>query len=153
MSLPAIRAALADILFATPPVDVVTPNGTVAIGINQALPFTPELPPEIVPCAWLGDAIFAIDMGSLEVWTHALPITVAVHEAGSAEMERGTVEAFLEAVMAQIRANQSLNGTAAVCVVIGGTEGEIRVRGKPYRGFTLDTQIVEKFEVASQIAS
>jgi hypothetical protein len=149
MSLPAIRAACAAILKAMPPVAV---NGT-TIGMNQALAYQPQIPPEIVPCAWLGRDTFEIEMGALEVWTHNVPVTVAVHEAGSSEMEWLTVEAFMLAVMVQIRAHQGMNDTCVVFNVTGGEEGQIVLQGKTYHGFTLTTAIVEKFEVANQIAS
>lgn len=149
MSLPAIREACAAILRAMPPVSV---NGT-TIGLNQALAYQPQLPPEIVPCAWLGYDTFEVEMGSLEVWTHTVPLTVAVHEAGSAEIEWLTVEQFMLAVMAQIRRHQGMNETCVVFNVTGGEQGEITFQGKSYRGFTLTTAIVEKLEVANEIAS
>jgi len=153
MSLPAIRLALADILAQTPPVTVTSHNADVTIGMNQSLPYQPDQPPEVVPCAWLGYATWETSMGSLEVTTWSLPITVAVYEAGSAEMELASVEAFLEAVMAQLRTHQSLNFTADVANVLGGEEGEILFRGKAYRGFTLTTAITVKTEVAAMMRS
>jgi len=153
MSLPAIRLALADILFATPAVTVKSHNADVTIGLNQSLPYQPDLPPEVVPCAWLGYATWETEMGSLEVTTFTVPITIAMYEAGSAEMELSTAEAFLDAVMAQLRANQSLNFTADVANVLSGEEGEILFRGKAYRGFTLTSAITVKSEVAAVIRS
>jgi hypothetical protein len=149
MSLPAIREACAQVLRAMPPVSV---NGT-TIGLNQALAYQPQLPPEIVPCAWLGLDVWTTEMGSLEVLVHAVPLTVAVHEAGSAEIEWLTIETFAEAVMAEIRSHQSMSNTCVVFNVTGGEQGEITFQGKSYRGFTLTTAIVEKFEVANEIAS
>lgn len=149
MSLPAIRDELAAILFATPPVGV---NGA-TIALNQSLAYQPQLPPEVVPCAWLGDSTGDVEMSGFEIWTHRLPITVAVSEAGSAEMERSTIEAFLLAVVAHLRGHIQLNQTCMACSVTAYEEGIITFQSKPYRGFTLTAEIVEKFEASTQYHS
>ena len=149
MNLPAIRDAFTAILAATPPVSV---NGT-TIGVNQALAYQPQMPPEVVPCVWLGDSVGDGEMSGFEIWTHTLPVTVAVHEAGSAEMERSIVEAFQEAITAQLRGHIQLNQTCMACYFTHYEQGLITFQSKTYRGITFTAQIVEKLEAVNQYHS
>lgn len=145
MSLPEIRQALAAIFLATPPVSV---NGT-TVGLKQSLAYQPQEPPEIVPCAYLGNAAGLIGMSHFEIWQYDLPLHVVVSEAGAGEMERLTVETFLLALVKQLRGHASANNTAAVVSASAFDEEPITIQNKPYRGFTLTLSVEEKYEAAS----
>lgn len=145
MSLPEIREALAAIFLATPPITV---KGE-TVELKQSLAYQPQQPPEIVPCAYLGNASGLIGMSRFELWQYDLPLHVVVSEAGSGEMERLTVETFLLALVKQLRGNASAHDTAAVVAATAFDEEPITLENKPYRAFTITLSVEEKFEAAN----
>jgi hypothetical protein len=150
MPLPELRDRLTQVLMATPPVPVDYGTTPSELTLRIVYPYQPKQPPEIVPAAWLGDSTATIEQAGLEIWTHTLPITVAVHDAGVAEMERAAVEAFLYAIVAQLRRHVALTDNDVFLAVTAYEEGVIAFQGKTYRGFTFTAELTEKFEVAAE---
>jgi hypothetical protein len=149
MPLPELRDRLAEVLMQTPAVAVDYGTEPAELSLRIVFPYQPKQPPEIVPAAWLGDSTGTIAQAGLEIWVHTLPITVAVHDAGVAEMERAAVEAFLAAIVAQLRRHVTLTSNDVFLAVTAYEEGVIAFQGKTYRGFTLTAELTEKFEVAN----
>lgn len=119
---------------------VLTDAGT---GINQILDRPPEQVPQVMT-AWLGTAEGEIVMGASEMWTHHIPLTVAVGRRGYLEDELAVTEATMRDVMAAIRANLSLDGACNVCNVTGYRQGYISYGQESLVGVTFDLSIREK---------
>lgn len=104
-------------------------------------------PPDNVgalPSAWFGDATATVQMGSLEVWTWRLPLTVAVARKGVYAMESEAVEALLDGIMAKVRSNFTLGGTTFGWNIVEFREGVVQVGGVDLVGFTLTATVKEK---------
>lgn len=131
-NLTGIRTALATALRA---------GGT---GITSILTATPEKAP-VALSAWLGDADSEVVMGASEMWTHHVPLTVAVNRRGMIADELAATEAKIDDVMTVIRANYTLGGLCNGVSVVRVRQGPIAFNADVMMfGFTMELSIREK---------
>lgn len=120
-------------------------------GLKDVLPYPPELAPQVVPIAWLGEGTIDIGMAGSEVerWDHELPLTVAVAQRKqSYPQEVAGADVLIYAVVAAFRQSVTLNGQ-----IYGFRYGRITTGPIPFSepgqfvGFTIPLLLKEKFNV------
>lgn len=105
--------------------------------LGEALAYPPD-GVGATPLAYLGDAVAVVTTGmSDEIWAWTLPLTVLVTRTAVYGSELAVVEAVLDALLAQIRANFTLAGLTMGLRFTDVREGQIRIADVPYVGLTI----------------